>query len=147
MPKMQKEESPMINIEGLNKADVLAVLYNTSRPIGMGFIQAGTITPLDMTREQAQNELDSRGIMRDRQLPLDFEYVYGRPLKVNLSSDIEFEGRYFDANNSGHGTAAEAIAHLYATGDIHCADGSSFAMEEMSEEDSHLFLLGALNKA
>jgi len=147
MPKMQKEESPMINIEGLNKADVLAVLYNTSRPLGMGFIQAGTVSPLDMTREWAQKELDARGITRDHQFPLSFDYLYGRPLKVDLSSDIEFDERYFDSDNSGHGTAAEAIAHLRATGDIHCADGSTFAMEQMSEDDSRLFLLGTLSKA
>lgn len=144
MPKMRKEASTMINIEGLDKADVLAVLYNTSRPVGMGFIQAGAFGPLEMTHEQAQKELDARGITRNHQFPLDFDYLHGRPLKTDLTSDIEFDEQYFDDNNSGHGTATEAIAHLRATGDIHCADGSTFAMEEMSENDTRLFLLGAL---
>lgn len=30
--------SNTVNIEGLNKADVLAALYNASKPMGMGFL-------------------------------------------------------------------------------------------------------------
>lgn len=39
----------MVNIEGLNKADVLAVLYNAAVPMGMGFLQ---FDKNSMTREQ-----------------------------------------------------------------------------------------------
>ena len=37
-----------IDISGLDKADVLAALYNNSRPLGLGFLHA---TPEDMTHE------------------------------------------------------------------------------------------------
>lgn len=137
----------MINIEGLDKADVLAVLYNTSRPKGMGFIQAGAFGPFDMTREQAQHVLDAQSNIPNYQSPFYFDYLYGRPLKVDLTSDVELDERHFDDNNTEHGTAAEAIDHLRTTGNIHCPDGSSFTDDQMNEEDSMMFMIGALQAA
>ena len=49
--------SVMVNIEGLNKGDVLASLYNASRPMGMGFLQAGG-APFDMDRAHAEQLLE-----------------------------------------------------------------------------------------
>lgn len=46
----------MITIKGLHKADVLAALFNASRPMGMGLLQAAN-GPSTMTREWASELL------------------------------------------------------------------------------------------
>ena len=53
------ESNPMsdeISIAGLNKAAVLAALFNGSRPQGLGFLQ---YRDSEMTAEMAQSILDS----------------------------------------------------------------------------------------
>jgi len=45
-----------LSLKGLNKADVLAVLYNASKPQGMGFMH---YDPKPMTRDKAKQLLDS----------------------------------------------------------------------------------------
>jgi hypothetical protein len=92
-----------INITGLNKAAVLAALYNASRPQGMGFLQ---YTPEPMTIEQAEALLDSGQTY--------FDYLQGRVMKVDLSNDDSFNDRLYDRDN-GEGAAAIAIASLRAT--------------------------------
>ena len=47
----------MIQLSGLNKADVLAALYNASKPQGMGFLQ---YDPKPMTRAEAEGLFSSR---------------------------------------------------------------------------------------
>lgn len=89
----------MINIKGLDKAEVLAALYNNSKPQGMGFLH---FTPEDMTIEEAKNLL-KRG--------MDFDYIQGRVMKVNLDSDIEFEEWLYDRDN-GPGAAQRVIDEL-----------------------------------
>jgi hypothetical protein len=77
-----------IDIKGIDKADLLAALYNNASPMGMGFLQA---RPGVMTRESAL-ELMEAGDDSSRMFPsttrrMYFDYVYGRPLKVNLEGD------------------------------------------------------------
>lgn len=77
-----------IDIKGIDKADLLAALYNNASPMGMGFLQA---RPGQMTRESAL-ELMEAGDDSSRMFPgmkrrMYFDYVYGRPLKVNLEGD------------------------------------------------------------
>ena len=81
-----------------NRADVLAALYNASKPQGMGFQQ---YDPTPMTREQAQELLD-RGTR--------FDYIKGRVMHINLSGDF-LDPREYDRNNS-YGAAARAIVPL-----------------------------------
>lgn len=92
----------MIDIRGLNKADVLAALYNASRPQGMGFM---AYDPKPMTREEAENLL---------QLTPSFDYLKGRVMKLSLQRDDEFEEYLYDRDN-GHGAAQRAIDTLRAT--------------------------------
>lgn len=102
-----------INISGLNKAEVLAALYNASQVQGMGFLQArpGHV----MTKEEAQSLIDgetmetdysvSRGEMgRDS---LYFDYLYGKVMKIDLSKDTLGVSLY-DRDN-GHGAAYKAL--------------------------------------
>ena len=98
----------MVNIEGLNKADVLAALYNASRPQGMGFLN---YDPAPMSRETAQNNLDKTTY---------FDYLGGRVMKVDLAGDAEFRESLYDRDN-GEGAAQRAIDALRASGPL-CED-------------------------
>ena len=103
-----------ISIAGLDKAAVLAALYNRSAPIGAGFLQA---TPGDMTVEEARQYLGA-GDDRSRMFPsvarktLYFAYLTGRPLKVDLSG-ADFETGPSDRDN-GQGAVARIVAKLRA---------------------------------
>lgn len=65
-----------MDITGLNKARVLAALYNASRPQGLGFMN---YEPTPMTEEQAQEILDNGQTY--------FDYLNGRVMKINLEED------------------------------------------------------------
>ena len=88
----------MINIKGLNKAEVLKELYNNSKVQGLGFLQA---TGRNMTTEEAEEELKHG---------TTFDYLHGKVLKVDLSKD-EFEEWLYDRDN-GQGAAAKVINQL-----------------------------------
>ena len=64
-----------VNTEGLDKAELLAALYNDARIQGAGII---AYRPGDMTKETAQRELNYCS---------DFDYLHGRVMKVDLSTD------------------------------------------------------------
>ena len=91
----------MIDIKGLNKAEVLKALYDGSHIQGMGFLQAvpeGTVTV-----EHCKMLLETTGYPY-------FDYLYGRVLKVDLSKD-EFDERLYDRDN-GQGVAERVIRRL-----------------------------------
>lgn len=88
-----------IDIKGLDKAAVLAALYNASRVQGLGFLQARNG---DMTAAQAAKIIKEAGTY--------FDYLHGKVMKVDLSGDDFFAGLY-DRDN-GAGAAERAIAHL-----------------------------------
>ena len=88
----------MIDITGINKAEILAALYNNAKPIGMGFLH---YTPEPMTIEAAEN------LLKENQY---FDYLKGRVMKVNLSGD-QLRTELYDRDN-GTGAAAKALAHL-----------------------------------
>ena len=90
-----------IDIKDLDKAAVLAALFNTSRPQGRGF-QA--YQPEPMTIEVANGLLAQAGSR-----PY-FDYVQGRVMKVDLSGD-SFDSRLFNRDN-GEGAAEMAIKAL-----------------------------------
>ena len=87
-----------INISGLNKAEVLAALYNNSKTQGMGRLH---YTPEPMTIQEA-NELLNQSHY--------FDYLKGRVMKVNLTSD-SLDTWGYDRDN-GKGAAYRAISHL-----------------------------------
>jgi hypothetical protein len=90
----------MICIKGLDKAEVLAALYNASKPLGMGFMH---FDPEPMMRDEAAELLEATD---------DFDYIKGRVMKVHLSGD-EFEEWLYDRDN-GNGAAEAAIQPLRA---------------------------------
>lgn len=87
----------MVNIKGLNKAKVLKALYDGSHVQGMGFLQA---VP-SFTEEDAVEVLKET---------MDFDYLHGRVMKVNISGD-EFNEWLYDRDN-GAGAAQRAIDTL-----------------------------------
>lgn len=91
----------MIDIKGLDKAEVLAALYNNSQPIGLGQLQ---YVPGDLPMERAASIVASRNGV------LNFEYMAGRVMKVDISDD-EFDEWLYDRDN-GTGAAERAIAPL-----------------------------------
>ena len=89
----------MVNIEGLNKADVLRALYDNAKPQGLGFLHYDSA---QMSTEEAERLLGAGTY---------FDYVKGRVMKVDLSSDVEFEEWLYDRDN-GQGAAQRVIDGL-----------------------------------
>lgn len=97
----------VINIAGLDKAEVLAALYNASKQQGMGFLHAHGAQ--SMSVEQAREELAAR------KLDLYFDYLHGRVMKIDLNGE-QLYIRLYDRDN-GAGAAAQALATLIAARD------------------------------
>lgn len=89
----------MVSIEGLNKAEVFAALYNATEPKGMG-INAYDPTPLTIT--------EAAEILKEK---TEFDYYKGRAIKVDLTSDLSFEECHFD-RNYGKGAAQRIIDNI-----------------------------------
>lgn len=96
-----------IDITGLDKAAVFAALFNASAPQGFGFLQAGN-GPQVMSLEDA---------LKYPCGDFNFDYVYGRPLKVDLSKD-SFDPWGFDRDNGGPGSAQKVIDRLRSTSQV-----------------------------
>jgi hypothetical protein len=92
--------SNSIDISGLNKADVLAALFNNARPLGMGFIH---YKKRNMDRAEAEKLLETHKY---------FDYLEGRVMKVDLSGDELRTGGY-DCDN-GKDAAMDALSQLLA---------------------------------
>lgn len=89
----------IINIHGIDKAAILATLYNHSTVQGLGILQAKNG---DMTTDEARKILDEGKIY--------FDYLYGRVMKINLDSD-ELKTALYDRDN-GNGAAKFAISKI-----------------------------------
>jgi len=102
----------MINIAGLEKWAVLKALYDGAQPLGMGFLHArpGGLPEEDAKRLVGGDAPYEPGQSAEHRRALYFDYVGGRPLKVDLSQD-EFDPRLYD-RDQGHGAAERAIAGL-----------------------------------
>ena len=114
-----------VDITGLSKAEVLAALFNASAAGGMGFLQA-MHGPQVMDVEFAEKLVgagntatpDYNGLTLPGRPKLYFDYLYGRPLKLDLTDDDSFDPRGFDRNNDGDGSAQRVIDILRETKDV-----------------------------
>ncbi len=88
-----------MDISGIDKAELLAALYNGSRQQGMGFMHARGAYP--MTVEQARAEIANNQW-------LYFDYLHGRVMKIDLSGD-ELNTSLYNRDN-GQGAAEKIIA-------------------------------------
>lgn len=87
-----------MNISNLNKAVILASLYNNSKPLGMGFLH---YTPESMKLEEAESLLKNQTY---------FDYLHGRVMKIDLSGD-ELRTDLYNRDN-GPGEAERIINGL-----------------------------------
>jgi len=88
-----------IDISKLDKAAVLAALYNHSQPLGLGFLHA---TPEDMSNSEARQLLDGGQEY--------FDYLKGRVMKIDLKDD-ELHTDLYNRDN-GDGAAESALLAL-----------------------------------
>lgn len=102
-----KHMEDTINIEGLDKAEVLAALYNASKQQGMGFTHKRGALP--MTKEEAAQELAAA---QQPNGAAYFDYLHGRVMKVRLVGD-QLDPWLYDRDN-GQGAAERAINTLRA---------------------------------
>lgn len=93
--------SDVIDIGGLDKAEVLAALFNASKQQGVGFMDLSGASP--MTVEDARRYTSREGSQY-------YDYLRGRVMKVDLSKD-ELQTGLYDRDN-GQGAAARALAPL-----------------------------------
>lgn len=78
-----------IDISNKDKAEVLAELYNNSKPMGMGIVQYDpTPMPIEIARQ----------ILEEKQ---SFGYLKGRPLKISLEGNVIWVGGYNRDNAQG----------------------------------------------
>ena len=92
----------MVNIKGLDKSEVLLALWMRSKMQGISFLGYGGELTLDEAKE-----IVSGG-------NLDFDYLNGKIMKVDISGD-EFDERLYDRDN-GDGAAQRAINTLREKG-------------------------------
>ena len=118
--------SDKVSIEGLDKAEVLAALFNGARTQGLGFLQPSSGA---METPEAR-ELLKRGA--------GFDYLKGRVLKVNLSED-NFDPWGYDRDN-GQGAAEGVVTALRTTGmvnpeetELQHLEGTRNAAKEVSD--------------
>ena len=102
----------MIDIKGLDKAEVLYTLYHNSHIQGMSFLGLPQ-TKEGFTLDRAKELIKERGYNpegENRPCCLYFDYVKGHVIKCDITND-EFEERLYD-RDCGEGAAAKAIEYV-----------------------------------
>lgn len=89
-----------MNIQGLNKAEVLAALYNNAIVGGLGILH---FKNKEMTTEEAEQILDQDPNRY-------FDYLKGRVMKIKIAGD-EIDTRLYNRDN-GPGAAERVISEL-----------------------------------
>lgn len=104
-----------VDITGIDKGVLLARLFNGSQAMGMGVLQAGrgpSVMTDDYGRELVKATLDGEfahdnammfPAIKRLEPNLYFDYLYGRPLKINITGD-EVDSWGYDRDNGGDGT-------------------------------------------
>ena len=96
-----------IDISQYKTCDVLAALYNSAKPQGMGFVH---YNPRPMSATEAQSVLDDCGEPVAPHFNIYFDYLAGRVMKVDVSGP-ELDPRLYDRDN-GLGAAEAALRSL-----------------------------------
>ncbi len=89
------------SIKGINKAVLLAALFNASKQLGLGFLDLRGAVP--MSEEEAAAELAANPSMY-------FDYLRGRVMKVTLLGD-KMETALYNRDN-GPGAAERVIESI-----------------------------------
>lgn len=102
----------MIDIKGLDKAEVLYSLWHNSHAQGMSFLGLPQ-TKEGFTLDRAREIIKERGYDpegENRPCCLYFDYVEGHVIKCDITND-EFEEGLYD-RDCGEGVAAKAIEYV-----------------------------------
>jgi hypothetical protein len=92
----------MIDISNIDKATLLAALFNNSKPLGLGFFAPNH--NIEMTKEQAKTYIDAGQTY--------FDYLNGRVMKVNIAGDT-LDSWGYDRNN-GNNAAKNVVDGIRA---------------------------------
>lgn len=87
-----------MDISKMDKAEVLATLFNNSRPLGMGMLHY---------KNRNMNVDEAREILKTQ---TDFDYLEGRVMKIDLSGNELRTGLY--NRDNGENAAEKALAVL-----------------------------------
>lgn len=97
--------SDEIDITGIDRAELIAELYNNTQPLGLGILQD---IKEGLTAERVRAVITS-GLDED----LYLDYVAGRPIKVILRDNSLLHARLYDRDApGGEGTCARIVAAL-----------------------------------
>ena len=98
----------LINVKGLDHAEILAALFNNAQPKGIGVLVARlpSMPTEPMTRDEANEYIKASGSF--------FDYIQGRPIKVYIEGSMLCRADLYDRDNGGEGSAARIIAGLRA---------------------------------
>ena len=97
----------MVDIKGLNKAEVLCALFNGSKTQGRNqqMIDSGLLEkPKDMSVNEAECILENIGEVKH------FDYLKGKVMKIDISNDT-FDSWGYNRDN-GQNAAETIIANL-----------------------------------
>jgi hypothetical protein len=119
-----------INIKYLDKAKLLLGLFNNSKPQGLGFFASGSNKA--MTYPEAQKIVAKRN--------LDFDYLQGRVMKVDISGD-ELDPRGYDSDN-GLGSALSVVTTLRNSVEV-TFNKAAPTMEELAAQRKKLEAMDA----
>jgi hypothetical protein len=98
-----------VNISGLDKAELLAALYNRAIVLGLGALHAD---PADMTAEEAATHIAQAKHPRAKSESIYFDYLKGRVMKVDIGGDEMTTAVY--NRDMGPGAAEAVVAALRA---------------------------------
>jgi hypothetical protein len=115
-----------INCGTLAKGVVLAHLYNNSKPLGMGLYQY---------KAKAMTKADANKLLEGNNY---FDYLHGRPMKINFSNYPELDPWGYDRDNGGTGTMEHLVGEL--------KNGKGISFDVPREEPSQEELDGTLEK-
>jgi hypothetical protein len=97
-----------VHVEGLDRASLLAALYNAAKPVGLGILATDNEP---MTRDQAAALIESRrGFDRLLDGALMFDCLKGRSIKVIIGRDV-IDPTLYDRDN-GPGACARVVLAL-----------------------------------
>lgn len=94
----------MINYEGIDEATLIHALYHGTVPLGMGMLHNRPRLTVDEVRTALGDRISD--------VVIRIDYLFGRPLKVNINTQAkEFDPRLFD-RDAGQGMAETIVLDL-----------------------------------
>ena len=127
-------EDTTVSMEGLDRAAVLAALYNNSYSAGLGVLH---YSATGMSVEEAAAELDrqeswlaERGGANDSPY---FDYLQGRVMKIEIPKDGKELNTWGYDRDNGEGAVAKVIAELRKTGEVNSTETQTTHREKQVE--------------